>query len=79
MLTHPINNIFFYICVDGFGLKYVNQQDAHAFLNHLGTKYKYTVDWSGRNFCGLIFDWYYNKGHVDISMPNYVIDALNRL
>ena len=28
---------------------------------------------------GLNVDWEYNKGQVDMSMPNYVIDALNRL
>ena len=37
------------------------------------------MDWSGRNFCGLKFDWEYNKGQVDISMLNYAIDLLKRL
>ena len=69
----------FYLCVDDFGLKYFNQQDAQEFFNHLGTKYKYTVDWSGRNDGALIFDWKYNKGQVDISIPNYVIDYLKIL
>ena len=65
--------------MNDFGLKYFNQQEAQEFLKHLGTKYKHTLDWSGRNLCGLTFDWDYNKGHLVISMPNYVIDNLNRL
>ena len=65
--------------MDDFGLNYCNQQDAQNCFNHLGKKYKYTVDWSGQNLCGIRFDWEYNKGQVDISMNNYVIDALKIL
>ena len=77
--THPIKKISFCLCVDDFGLKYCNQQDDKEFIDHLGTTYKYTVDWLGRLFCCLTFDWNYNKGHMDISMPNYDIYALNIL
>ena len=69
----------FYFCVDYFGMKYFKQQDAQKFLNHSGTKYKYTVDLSRQNFRGRTFDWDYNKEYVDISMPNYVTDVLSRL
>ena len=44
MWTYPIKNMSFCLYVDYLGLKYFNQQDAQKFLNHLGTKYKYTVD-----------------------------------
>ena len=43
MWTHPIT-IFFCLCVDEFGLRYFKQQYAQEFLNHLGTKYKHTMD-----------------------------------
>ena len=69
--THSLKKLSFCVCVDDFGLKYFNQQDAQEFLNYLGTKYKYNVDCSGQSFYGLPSDWNYNKGHVDISMPNY--------
>ena len=29
--------------------------------------------------CGLNIDWHYNKGYVDISIPDYIRDALTRL
>ena len=77
--SHPIENMCFCLCVDDFGFKYFNQQDAQDFLNHFGTKYKYTVGWSGQNFCSLTFDWEYDKGQVDISIHKYVIDSLKRL
>lgn len=45
----------------------------------MGKNYKYTVDWSGSDFCGLHFDWNYSQGYVDVSMPNYVKNTLAKL
>ena len=41
--------------------------------------YKITVDWKGENYCGLKIKWNYDKGYVDIEMPNYVKKALTKL
>ena len=67
------------MCVDDFELKYYTKQEATDFLQMLGKHYTYTVDWTGHNFCGLTLDWNYEKGFVDVSMPNYVRDTLKRL
>ena len=69
----------FCLCVDDFGIKYTSKQDAQHLLDAIGSKYKYTCDWNGTNYCGLTIEWNYNKGYVDISMPGYVKKTLQRL
>ena len=76
---HDTKRTRFCVCVDDFGIKYFSKADAQHLLNAIGTKYKYTVDWTGCNYCGLTFKWCYEKGYVDISMPGYVKKALSRL
>ena len=52
-------------------------------LNHLRqaieTHYTCKVDMKGQNFLGFTLDWHYKEGYVDLSMPGYVKDALERL
>ena len=79
MWKHTTNSITFCLCVDDFGVKYHTKDDMHNFLNMLGKHYDYTVDWTGRNFCGMTMDWHYHEGYVDVSMPNYVSEALKKL
>ena len=33
----------------------------------------------GKNYCSLTFDWNYEKCYVDVSMPGYVRESLQRL
>ena len=79
MWKHETRQIVFCLCVDDFGLKDFNRNNAAHLLNTLGTNYKYTMDWTDYNFCGLIFGWNYKDGCMDISMPGYIKDALRRL
>ena len=74
--TRPTN---FCLCVDDFGIKYHSKSDAQHLLNAIGAHYKYTSDWTGCNYCGLTLDWHYSEGYVDISMPDYITKALQRL
>ena len=43
--------IFF--CVDDFGVKYLTKDDAQHLITNLQRSYDITIDYSGRNFCGL--------------------------
>ena len=54
MWKDEIRQNVFCLCFDNFGVKYFNRDDADHLLNTLGKDYKYTVDWKGYNFCGLI-------------------------
>ena len=76
---HNTRRIKFCLCVDDFGIQYNTKEDADHLLNAIKSNYNYTVDWSGSNYCGMTFDWKYQEGYVDVSMPNYVAKALKRL
>jgi hypothetical protein len=44
----------------------------------IASGYKMTTDWTGTSYCGLTLAWDYAKRTVDLSMPNYVAQALQR-
>ena len=69
----------FCLCVDDFGIKFFSQQDSNHLLTALRQKYDVTVEWTGDNYLGIEIDWEYKKGHVDITMPEYIPKPLNRL
>ena len=76
---HSTRKTKFCLCVDDFGVQYFNADDAKHLINALKNKYDITVDFTGKNFCGLHLDWNYTNGWVDISMPNYVTKTLTKL
>ena len=41
-------------------------------------RYTLTEDYTGINYCGLTFEWNYAHGYVDIRMPGYVCDAIQK-
>ena len=76
---HKTKPTKFCLCVDDFGVKYFTRQDADHLLNALRANYKISVDWEGKNYCGLSIRWNYPKNYVDISMPGYIQSTLARL
>ena len=79
MWKHISKPTTFCLCVDDFGVKYCNKEDVQHLIDAISTQYTCTIDWTGRNFLGLTLDWNYAEGYVDISMPDYVNNALERL
>ena len=77
--AHTTRKTKFCLCVDDFGIKYYNQNDAEHLMTALRSAYEITVDMTGKNFCGLKLNWNYPQGFVDISMPDYVSKALIKL
>ena len=77
--THTSRPTKFCLCVDDFGIKHYTEDDLTHLLSALQSAYETAVDCSGSKFCGLNLNWNYNDGHVDISMPKYVISALENL
>jgi hypothetical protein len=70
--------IWFNLCVDDFGVKYVGDDHLQNLFTALQTKtYIIVEDWTGDLYCDDInFDWNYAQCWVDISMPVYVIKNL---
>ena len=76
--THVTRKTKFCLCVDDFGVKYYTKEDAHHLINALKQGYPTSVDWEGKNYCGYTFDWNYEKGYVDVSMPTYIPKMLKK-
>ena len=79
MWTHPTRKILFNLCVDDFGVKYYDRKEVEHLINLIESKYTVKADWSGKNFLGFHLDWQYTKGYVDLTMPRYVPNLLERL
>ena len=43
----------FCLCVDDFGVKYLNRYDADYLLEYLKKNLEISIDWEGRNYFGL--------------------------
>ena len=76
---HATRKTIFCLCVDDFGIKYFNKDDANHLLTSLQKHYTISTDWQGTNYCGLTIKWNYPAQYVDISMPGYIEKLLARL
>ena len=73
---HDTRKITFTLCVDGFGVKYFKKEDAQHLIDTLKLYYPISLDWAGKNYCGLTLEWNYEQGYVDVNIPNYADNAL---
>ena len=79
LFKHDTRPVAFCLVVDDFGVKYVGKEHAEHLANTLqDAGYKITMDWEGKQFCGMTLNWDYENGTVDLSMPGYVDKALQR-
>ena len=78
--THKDRKTIFTLVVDDFGIKYVNDADAHHLINAIKKHYVCTVDWEAERYCGVTFKWDYNSRirKVHLAMPNAIQKALLR-
>jgi hypothetical protein len=76
--THSTRPIAFTLVVEDFGIKYTNRDDAIHLISALEELYTVTTDWTGSLYLAMTLTWDYIRATVDISMPGYVIKALER-
>eukprot|EP00804_Cyclotella_cryptica_P015310 CCRYP_005417-RA/>CCRYP_005417-RA protein AED:0.07 eAED:0.07 QI:0/-1/0/1/-1/1/1/0/1190 len=74
-VTRPIS---FTLVVDDFGVKYVGQEHADHLISVLKENYTMSIDWDGQLYCGIQLDWDYDLRTLDISMPRYIDNVLQR-
>ena len=77
--THTTRPTKFCLCVDDFGVKYFSKDDLQHLIDALQSTFLLSIDLEGKKYCGLKFNWNYNAGYVDISMPTFVKNALEKL
>ena len=76
---HEWRPITFTLVADDFGIKYVGREHAQHLITALQEQYsRVVVEWEGERYCGLKLEWNYETRHVDISMPEYIPQALQR-
>ena len=78
LFKHKTRSTIFSLVVDDFGVKYSSLEDATHLIQSLRQHYTVTTDFTGKLFLGMHLDWNYKLGHVDLSLPGYVIKALTR-
>ena len=65
--------------MDDFVVKYFTKDDADHLLKSLKNNDEILTDWEVRNYPRLSLHWNHNEDYVDISIPDYVTKALDRL
>ena len=76
---HTTRPTKFCLCVDDFGVKYFSQKDLDHLIIALQTTFKISIDMKGDKYCGLHLKWNYDLGYVDVSMPEFVLNTLDKL
>ncbi len=70
---HLSQPVWFNLCVDNFGVKYIGDDNLkHLCAALCKETYDIVEDWTGDLYCGISLDWHYDKQYVDTSMPTYV-------
>ncbi len=70
---HVSRPISFTLVVNDFGVKYVEKEHTdHLIASIKNTYKKFTEDWMGFLYCGIMLEWDYVGRTVDISMPGYI-------
>ena len=61
-----------------FGHQILQQRWCSSFNDNITTILQVSIDWSGTHYCGLNIKWNYKKQYVDLSMPKYIPNVLQR-
>ena len=77
---HVWRTNYFKLVVNDFGIGYVRRDHADNLMIVLKIYYKnITTDLEGNVYCGITMKWNYTKMHVDISIPVYVKEDLQKI
>jgi hypothetical protein len=69
----------FALIVEDFGVKYTSRPQAQHLIKCLQADYEdISIDWEGKLFAGITLDWDYENRTCDLSMPQYIPDALHK-
>ncbi len=69
--------IWFNLCIDDFGVKYIGEDNLkHLFASLRTETYNIMEVWKGNLYCGITLNWNYAQRYVDIDMSKYVWQQL---
>jgi hypothetical protein len=76
---HESRPVWFSLAVDDFGITYIGNKHLQHLYNALRQEtYDIVEDQTGNLYCGINLKWNYDKGYVDLAMPQYVMKQLTR-
>ena len=76
---HVTCPIWFNLCVDDFGIKYIRQEHLQHLYDALRKEmYEIFKDLEGNLYCGIALTWNYAKHYVDLAMVKYVMKQLTK-
>lgn len=80
LFKHKTNGVVFTLVVDDFLIKYKGRDNVDHLLNALRELYKITTDFSrdSLKYVGITLRHDRENRHIDMSIPGYVIKALQR-
>ena len=67
---HESRPISFTLCVDEFGVKYVEKKHAYHLMAIIKDHYKISYDCDGKKYLGLELEWYYDNREAHLSILN---------
>jgi len=75
-VSHPV---WFNLCVDDFGIKYIGREHLeHLYNLQRKETYKIVEDLESDLYCVIALKWNYAKHHVDLTMVKYVMKQLTK-
>jgi hypothetical protein len=76
---HVTRPVWFNLCVDNFGIKYIEREHLQHLYDALQKEtYEIVEDWKGNLYCRITLKWNYKKHHVYLAMPAYVMKQLTK-
>jgi hypothetical protein len=76
---HVSRPVWFNLCVDDFGIKYIGREHLQHLYDALRTEtYEIVEDLEGDLYCGIALKWNYTKRHVDLAMVKYVMKQMTK-
>jgi len=80
LFTNKAKTLTFTLVVDDFGVKYKNKEDVEQLISLLQRNgYTLSLDWTGSKYLGFHLDWQYTKNYVDLSLPGYVKNLVEKI
>jgi hypothetical protein len=74
---HVSQSIWFNLCVDDFGIKYIGDKHLKNLFAALWAEmYNIIEGWKGNLYCGISLAWNYHKRYVDVAMLAYIAKQL---
>jgi hypothetical protein len=76
---HVSRPVWFNLCVDDFGIKYIGREHLQHLYDALRMEtYDIVEDLEGDLYCGIALKWNYAKHHVDLAMVKYVMKQMTK-